>query len=666
MKLDNASKGMLNYDLREGYYVSAFVCINEIQNILDIKIRHDQTIALWKYSGECLELIRYWELERISGIKMHPKAFYDEKAFYKLLSDLLKEEQIELTDILGIWGTRGFEHDSLYREQFDAQYAFHSIAHLLTAICFENTVPMKDCILGMALDAGPDSNFEKDAYERLYYTGCLIKDGKIDIFSVESPARLWSYSYKRFGLREGTLMALANAIDIECPVSKEMLAKWEEYEFYNEQSRRNAQELVDKIYDYVLDYVHSHRDAVIYDKKFSEEENHLSMLIKIVNQISLDIVCRNIERVIKGFDLDPTQATLALAGGFSLNCPTNTALIQQYGFKGYQIPPCASDTGIALGVGLAVFYQMIVSGRVKPYINSSYYGQMPGEIQGLKERMPDKVVAVRESSMQEFAELLEVGEVLVWVNGSAEIGPRALGNRSLIADARTNRSKDLLNDIKKRQWWRPVAPIILDEYGEKYFKNYISTYNMLLNLQVKEEHWDSIQAVIHHDGSARVQSVSQESNSVLYNLLSAFYDLTGVPVLCNTSLNDAGEPIINRIDEAVTFAYNKGLRYVCVNGKYIVEVVTNSSSSEQCHKSSATDKLVFHRNMEYFTEPDEVDKDEIIAKFNPHGLDVEELTYYYDNPNLFDGIDITNTEDAKLVAEKTQRYLQKNRFGLKR
>ncbi|MCR5803679.1 MAG: nodulation protein NodU [Clostridia bacterium] len=644
--------------MKEGYYISAFVCIDELQNILDIKIRHDQTIALWRYKDNEIELLRYWELERISGIKMHPKAFYNKEAFFLLLEDLLKEESITLSDIEAIWGTPEIETDISYRDWVDERFAFHSFAHLLTAVCFENKSPLDSTILAMALDAGPDSKFEPDAYEKLYYSACVIKDGNVEYFSVESPARLWSYSYKKFGLREGTLMALANAIDVACDVDEDTMDRWLSYEFIDESTRDHSQKIVNEITGYVDNYLTS--NPVEFDDRFSVEDNKLSMIMKIVSELSLRIVYRNIDNAIAKFGLAPEETIIALAGGFALNCPTNSAILEKYRFKSFQIPPCATDTGIAMGIGLGGFYKLIFEEGVKVNLLSAYYGEGCGDYTILKEKYPNDIAAIKEVSMTKFAELLESGEILIWVNGKAEIGPRALGNRSLIGDSRSLAIKDKLNVIKKRQWWRPVAPIIMDEYGKTYFKNYRSTYNMLLNLFTKEEMVAKIPAVVHHDNSARVQSVSSRSNSTLYELLSEFNKLTGVPVLCNTSLNDAGEPIINHIEEAIKFAKNKGLKYICVEGRYLIEM------NHEKHISGNDEKKFALRSMKYFNVPSQVNIEEVIKEKNPHRLDLECLTYYFDNPNIFKDMSLLSYEDAQRIQEKTDAYVGKYKFALLR
>ena len=219
--------------MKEGFYISAYICIDELQNLLDIRLRHDQTIALWEYRNKTLRLVRYWELERISGIKQHSKALFNVKAFTKLITFLLENEKLTINEIISIWGIKELESDCNYRNQFDSKFAFHSISHLLTAIYFNNSNPFNDCILGMALDAGPDSMFEDNAYEKQYYSACVIKEGSINFFPVESPARLWSYAYKKFGLREGTLMALSNAMDTKCTVPEELMIKWRKYQFFD-------------------------------------------------------------------------------------------------------------------------------------------------------------------------------------------------------------------------------------------------------------------------------------------------------------------------------------------------------------------------------------------------------------------------------------------------
>lgn len=154
---------------------------------------------------------------------------------------------------------------------------------------------------------------------------------------------------------------------------------------------------------------------------------------------------------------------------------------------------------------------------------------------------------------------------IVWFQGRSEVGPRALGNRSLIADPRNAKSKDILNQIKCRQWWRPVAPIVIEQFVSEWFNNAYPTPYMLQTFSVKTNKLPLIPSVLHLDNTARVQTIKSEENEKLYSLITQFYIKTGVPILCNTSLNDIGEPIINTPEEAIVFALRKRIPIVYIN-----------------------------------------------------------------------------------------------------
>lgn len=636
-----------------GHYLSTFLCIDELQNMLDIKLRHDQTIALWHFDGTDVKLLRYWELERLSGIKQHPKALYNKEAFEYLLSYLLSQENISIKDIKGIWGTKGIETDSSYMNFFASTgIAFHSIAHLMTSIFYENSSPFKDTILSLNLDAGPDSQFEADAYDKKYYAGCVINNGSIDIFPVESPARLWAYAYKKFGLREGTLMALASATKAEIEYEASC---FDNLTFYDIGARQNSRTVIDTLSEYVFSLKSTEIKG--FDNQFSENDNKISAIMKIVNRISERIITRNIEGLINKYNLTPEKTILALAGGFALNCPTNSFLLEKYKFRDYQIPPCTSDTGIAAGVGIAAFYVALQGKDYKIHFDSAYYGQIVSLDDDTIDKYKEKICAIESVTPSDIAKDIIEKHLIIWVNGPAEIGPRALGNRSLLADPRTLDAKDKLNLIKKRQWWRPVAPIVMDDHGKEYFFKYRFSPNMLLNFVIKDNKKAQIPAVAHFDDTARVQSVSAENNPKLYEVMEAFYKLTGVPVLCNTSLNDAGEPIINTIGEAIEFALHKGIDAVYCNAGTRILLKNDTLKGEQSFSS---------RNKQFFYCPPHVNEDAVVAQKNPLGLNVKELTYYMDNPNIFGMLDLTNKTDVAFICKKTKEYLDKNPTALQR
>lgn len=149
---------------------------------------------------------------------------------------------------------------------------------------------------------------------------------------------------------------------------------------------------------------------------------------------------------------------------------------------------------------------------------------------------------------------------IVWYDGQSESGPRALGHRSIIADPRSIRNKDLINLYKQRQWWRPVAPIILEDFLEEWFENAYPSPYMLNNFVIRQEKKELVPAILHLDLTARVQTINQESDEALYHVIQNFYERTGIPIVCNTSLNDRGEPIIETVEQAFNFALRKKLR----------------------------------------------------------------------------------------------------------
>jgi carbamoyltransferase len=152
----------------------------------------------------------------------------------------------------------------------------------------------------------------------------------------------------------------------------------------------------------------------------------------------------------------------------------------------------------------------------------------------------------------EAARRIADGRVVGWFQGRAEIGPRALGNRSILADPRRAEMKDVVNErIKRREGFRPFAPSVLDEHGSEYFERYSHNPFMLLVLPVRQDKRSVIPAVTHVDGTGRMQSVSAGFNASYHRLISEFGRITGVPVVLNTSFNLRGEPLVNRPEEAV-------------------------------------------------------------------------------------------------------------------
>jgi len=247
---------------------------------------------------------------------------------------------------------------------------------------------------------------------------------------------------------------------------------------------------------------------------------------------------------------------LLIAGGCGLNCDWNSKWRNSGLFEDVFVPPCTDDSGIAVGV--AADAQRFFSGNAK--LEWDVYAGEPFQHDTT---VPEEFESY-ELDYDRVAQQLQQGAVIAWVQGQYEIGPRALGRRSLLASPFAREMADRLNRIKQRESYRPVAPVCLEEEVSKWFEwqgpsPYMLDFQMVRSPQ--------LQAVTHDDGSARVQTVNAEQNRPLYELLRAFTKLTGAGVLCNTSLNFPGNGFINRMSDLVRFTIERDLDAMVVDNR---------------------------------------------------------------------------------------------------
>ena len=248
---------------------------------------------------------------------------------------------------------------------------------------------------------------------------------------------------------------------------------------------------------------------------------------------------------------------LCLGGGVALNGVANYRILKEGPFENLHIPPSPGDGGSAIGCAQYLYYchkknKRTVEHNSERIRNNIYVGPSysNNEVKSfLEENNIDYEYLEREQLLQTVAKLISEQNIVGWYQGKMEWGPRALGNRSIIADPRDAKMKDILNEkIKHRESFRPFAPSILEEYVSEYFDIDISSPYMLLVAPVKKP--EKIPAVTHVDGTSRLQTVSKYTNPLFYDLINEFYKITGVPVVVNTSMNVMGEPIVTTSDEA--------------------------------------------------------------------------------------------------------------------
>jgi carbamoyltransferase len=267
------------------------------------------------------------------------------------------------------------------------------------------------------------------------------------------------------------------------------------------------------------------------------------------------------------------SANLCLAGGVALNSVMNTRLLREAGFEHIFIQPAASDAGNSLGAALWIWHHQLGRPRTgNGAMAHAFWGPEYGERE-CATALEGHGLAVRRVAdpADEAARLLAESRVVGWFQGRAEIGPRALGARSILADPRRSETKDIVNArVKRREGFRPFAPSVLDEHGAAYFEAYYPNPFMLLVQPVRAEQRDSIPAVTHVDGTARLQTVTAAGNPDYHRLIDRFAARTGVPVVLNTSFNLRGEPIVHTPAEAVTDFLRSGMDAL-VLGPFLVE-----------------------------------------------------------------------------------------------
>jgi carbamoyltransferase len=245
---------------------------------------------------------------------------------------------------------------------------------------------------------------------------------------------------------------------------------------------------------------------------------------------------------------DYGERNLALAGGVALNCVANSRLLREGPFESIWVQPASGDAGTALGAAL---YVAAERDDIAPMEGADLGREWSSEeLRAVLERArvpferPDDLAAA-------VAELVAEDAIVAWFQGRSEWGPRALGHRSLLANPTRAGNLERLNDVKGREQFRPIAPMVLEERAKEIFDGPLPSPYMLFTHDVAPEWRERIPAVVHVDGSARIQTVDRSREPLLARLLEQFEARTGVPVVVNTSLNTAGRPMVDSPRDAL-------------------------------------------------------------------------------------------------------------------
>ncbi len=268
------------------------------------------------------------------------------------------------------------------------------------------------------------------------------------------------------------------------------------------------------------------------------------------------------------------DVNLCMAGGVALNCVMNSRIREDSKFKNVWVQPAAGDSGTSLGAAIWVDQEVRKGERsfemTHAYWGPDYNGQ---EIEDFLKKSKINYKVMGDQAV-EAAEILSNNKIIGWFQGPMEFGPRALGSRSILASPIDPTMQARLNEIKDREDFRPVAPVVLEEDAHDWFENADYSPFMLFVYDVKPEKADTIPAVKHVDGTARIQTINQKQHPSYYNLLKAFKEKTGVPVLVNTSFNTLGKPIVCTPRDAVECFFSQPFDALVI-GKFLIEKENN-------------------------------------------------------------------------------------------
>lgn len=249
---------------------------------------------------------------------------------------------------------------------------------------------------------------------------------------------------------------------------------------------------------------------------------------------------------------------IVISGGYALNCVANYYYKKRFPDYNIYIEPISHDGGTAIGIAKLVYYTETKDKTIRP-LKSLYLGPEYNTIE-----LKDDSVEIQEVSASDVAKLISEKNIVAMFQGRSEAGPRALGNRSILYDPTDVNGKEHVNKVKGREWFRPFAGSILQEYFEEWFETHgiEESPHMMYAMDFKLEKHGEVPAITHVDGSCRIQTVTQEQNKKYYELIDEFRKITGMPLLFNTSFNLAGEPLVETLEDAIRTIKNSDIKYL--------------------------------------------------------------------------------------------------------
>lgn len=437
-----------------------------------------------------------------------------------------------------------YQYDGWNGKELNAFLCQHEIAHICSNLPFYGE--FKDNSLLISIDGGSSLG---------NYSAFLFKDGKIS--HIENNWTDLGFASKLFNDNSLSFRMLNAKPGEHCSVPGKLMgfASWGNYDKKIEDwlVKHNYFKEYWKKEDSILNSINQEFGIVA---KYDTHDPFMQNIAATMQRIFEKAILQKISQLQKRFHCD----YLYYGGGCALNIVTNTKIIESGMFKDVFIAPCCNDSG--LSIGAAAFIEMQKGNKIQihnPYLCNAGLDNTDYEIS-------DNEIAAT-------AEFLLKRKIVGVCNGTAEIGPRALGNRSLIALADSKElARKMSMEVKKREWYRPIAPIMLKENAEKVSfqrPNCLAKF-MLMDFTIKPEFQRQMEGVVHSNQTARIQTIETENdNKFMYRLLKYLNDKHGVIALINTSFNAQGEPIVHTPQQAMESAKRMCIDGLVLNGKLL-------------------------------------------------------------------------------------------------
>lgn len=435
------------------------------------------------------------------------------------------EETTMSSDVLEEWNFKGLK---LGNKEVDYFSYLHAATHIMSAYCTSDFAQNEESSYILIWDGG--------MYPRLYYydvnTNTIENMGPIFLMI----GNIYTIFSQHFGPFKVNGSFAKDSLSIAGKVMAYIAlgeVKRELFEYFDT--------IYKKCYDFPMGFANIFANEFkksIEDKKYCDED-----ILCSFHKYLEEMLVKKLEKKIRKHNNKVNN--LCFAGGCALNIKWNSAIRNSGIFNNVYVSPFPNDSGSAIGAACCAMFKKMKRTKLDWSVYSGPKIINDNVLEGWRSN---------KCSIEELSKLLyETGEPVVFLNGRAELGPRALGNRSILAAPGSAKTKDILNMIKKREGYRPVSPICLEHKAKEIFEPGIKDPYMLFDHMVKENWKEKIPAVLHLDGSARLQTVSYEQNHIIFNLLTEFEKISGIPLLCNTSANYNGRGFFPDIYSAMNW-----------------------------------------------------------------------------------------------------------------